>query len=273
MLGKILFLCGVLAIANAQKTPVYVYYESLCPDSQAFITKQLYPSMKILKDHIDLHLIPFGKSTYQTRGSDTTFECHHGPNECYGNKIQACAINHIQVDSFQQENTRESLIVEYINCLMTGVFPDQQYAAFARRCAKDVQVKGFESIEACANSTDGSKYLEQMGRNHPEAPRSFEECSDHHGSRVFRSRYSKDGIDRLLRNRLPEPPETPARSLPCILVSYLGVRKHCYWNRGALCRHLPHVVIVRPFSLYLNGNKNKVLESQATTPFTLILSL
>jgi len=163
MLGKILFLCGVLAIANAQKTPVYVYYESLCPDSQAFITKQLYPSMKILKDHIDLHLIPFGKSTYQTRGSDTTFECHHGPNECYGNKIQACAINHIQVDSFQQENTRESLIVEYINCLMTGVFPDQPYAAFARRCARDVQVKGFESIEACANSTDGSKYLEQMG--------------------------------------------------------------------------------------------------------------
>lgn len=45
------------------QTPVYVYYESLCPDSQAFITKQLYPSMKILKDHVDLHLIPFGKST------------------------------------------------------------------------------------------------------------------------------------------------------------------------------------------------------------------
>lgn len=63
------------------QTPVYVYYESLCPDSQAFITKQLYPSMKILKDHVELHLVPFGKSTYQTRGSDTTFECHHGPNE------------------------------------------------------------------------------------------------------------------------------------------------------------------------------------------------
>lgn len=141
--------------------------------------------MKILKDHVELHLVPFGKSTYQTRGSDTTFECHHGPNEvsvgnhlklvsmsnhisvrpiqCYGNKIHACAINHIQVDSFQQENTRESLIIEYVNCLMTGVFPDQPYAQFARRCAKDVMVKTFDSIEACANSTEGSKYLEQMG--------------------------------------------------------------------------------------------------------------
>lgn len=45
------------------QTPVYVYYESLCPDSQAFVTKQLYPAMKMLKDHVQLHLIPFGKST------------------------------------------------------------------------------------------------------------------------------------------------------------------------------------------------------------------
>jgi len=56
-----------------QQTPVYVYYESLCPDSQAFITKQLYPSMKMLKDHVDLHLIPYGKSTHLTQGSDTIF--------------------------------------------------------------------------------------------------------------------------------------------------------------------------------------------------------
>lgn len=46
---------------------------------------------------------------------------------------------------------------------MTGVFPDEPYTQFARRCAKQVQVKTFDSIEACANSTEGSKYLEQMG--------------------------------------------------------------------------------------------------------------
>lgn len=55
--------CKMLHFMSCLQTPVYVYYESLCPDSQAFITKQLYPSMKILKDHVDLHLIPFGKST------------------------------------------------------------------------------------------------------------------------------------------------------------------------------------------------------------------
>lgn len=46
---------------------------------------------------------------------------------------------------------------------MSGVFPDQPYGQFARRCAKDVMVKTYDSIEACANSTEGSKYLEQMG--------------------------------------------------------------------------------------------------------------
>lgn len=59
--------CKLLNFPSCLQTPVYVYYESLCPDSQAFITKQLYPSMKILKDHVDLHLVPFGKSTVRWR--------------------------------------------------------------------------------------------------------------------------------------------------------------------------------------------------------------
>ena len=46
---------------------------------------------------------------------------------------------------------------------MTGVFPDQPYDQFARRCATAVQLKTFDSILNCANSTEGSKYLEQMG--------------------------------------------------------------------------------------------------------------
>lgn len=84
-------------------------------------------------------------------------------SQCYGNKIQACAIEHIQVDSFQREHTRESLTVEYINCLMTGVFPEINYVEFARECAEKTQVKNFDSIYKCANETEGSKLLQQMG--------------------------------------------------------------------------------------------------------------
>lgn len=46
---------------------------------------------------------------------------------------------------------------------MSGVFPDEPYTQFARRCAKQVKVNTYDSIEGCANSTEGSKYLEQMG--------------------------------------------------------------------------------------------------------------
>lgn len=46
---------------------------------------------------------------------------------------------------------------------MAGVFPGQPYEQFARNCATQVQVKNIESIIGCANSTEGSKYLEIMG--------------------------------------------------------------------------------------------------------------
>lgn len=39
-----------------------VLYESLCPDSIEFITKQLYPAWNEIAPYVDIKLIPFGKS-------------------------------------------------------------------------------------------------------------------------------------------------------------------------------------------------------------------
>lgn len=55
---------------------------------------------------------------FTTQGAETIFDCHHGPNECYGNKVHACAIEHIQANSYQVEFTRESLTLDFINCMM-----------------------------------------------------------------------------------------------------------------------------------------------------------
>lgn len=45
-----------------------------------------------------------------------------------------------------------------------GAFPDQTYTQLARDCATAVQYKNFEgSVLLCANSTEGSKYLQEMG--------------------------------------------------------------------------------------------------------------
>jgi hypothetical protein len=47
--------------------------------------------------------------------------------------------------------------------MQIGNFNDQPFAQFARRCAEDTHVKKFDSIMTCANSTEGSKLLEDMG--------------------------------------------------------------------------------------------------------------
>uniref|UniRef100_A0A034WNW2 GILT-like protein F37H8.5 n=1 Tax=Bactrocera dorsalis TaxID=27457 RepID=A0A034WNW2_BACDO len=109
----------LIAVANAVKVPVTIYYESLCPDSAKFITEQVFPAVKgELRDYVEINWVPYGKSHFTTQGAEVIFDCHHGPNECYGNKVHACAIEHIQANSYQIEFTRESLTLDFINCMM-----------------------------------------------------------------------------------------------------------------------------------------------------------
>lgn len=160
--------CGLILIficaSSAAKVPITIYYESLCPDSAKFINEQVYPAVKTeLKESVDIKWVPFGKSQYSTQGSDVLFTCHHGPNECYGNKVHACAIEHIQANSYQTEHTRESLTADFINCMMKAGknFPDNVYPG--ARCARDNHISVWESIQQCANSTEGSQLLKQHG--------------------------------------------------------------------------------------------------------------
>lgn len=152
----------VIHVEGQSKIPVNVYYESLCPDSAKFINEQLYPALQQFRGNVDLKLIPFGKASYRTQGSETTFECHHGPNECYGNKVHACAIQHIEGSSYEPNNTKEVLTLNYVNCLMeraqlkSGEFPGES-------CARDTDIRNWENIAACANDTEGSDLLRKAG--------------------------------------------------------------------------------------------------------------
>lgn len=166
MLYKSLLLMSVFVVAcyGQSRVPVYVYYESLCPDSARFVNEQLYnvASSKEFKKFLELHLIPYGKSSYTTQGSEVKFTCHHGENECYGNKVHACAIQHIQGNSYQPDISREDLTLNYVNCLMhlaqlkDGAFP-------TKRCADEMKIDQWQQIIDCANSTEGSQLLKQHG--------------------------------------------------------------------------------------------------------------
>lgn len=95
--------------------PVTVYYESFCPDSRAFITKQLTPAYNDIKELIELKFVPFGKSQSKDTKGDL-FECHHGQKECAGNKLHSCGLENLQGNADAQ--------VKFVNCQMKAFESD-----------------------------------------------------------------------------------------------------------------------------------------------------
>ena len=88
--------CGILAwlsvlrwqiIVMRKTTQLFITY--LFTDLQYFLS--LFHSLK------PVQMVGEHRKQYKTEGSDVLFTCQHGPNECYGNKVHACAIQHIQV--------------------------------------------------------------------------------------------------------------------------------------------------------------------------------
>ncbi|CAH2050316.1 unnamed protein product, partial [Iphiclides podalirius] len=80
---------------HSETVYLVIYYESLCGDSRDFFTKQLTAAYELLEPFLDVRLIPYGKATTRIVDSNEyyTFNCHHGPSECYGNKLHACALD------------------------------------------------------------------------------------------------------------------------------------------------------------------------------------
>jgi len=193
------FMLVFVAAASAIKVPLTIYYESLCPDSAKFINEQVFPAVKSeLKDYVDITWVPFGKSQFFTQGSDVTFTCHHGVNECYGNKVHACAIEHIQANSYQTEFTRESLTLDFINCMMMAGknFPDNVYPG--ARCARDNHISTWENIQQCANSTEGSQLL----KKHGEITNQFQNPLLSVPTVVFKQQYDANVNERAMINFL-----------------------------------------------------------------------
>ncbi|XP_041975438.1 GILT-like protein 2 [Aricia agestis] len=76
-----------------KKLKVSVYYETLCPASVEFFADTLRTTMDRLSSYIDVHLVPYGHIEESTMLGRSYFKCQHGPAECFGNMIHACAIN------------------------------------------------------------------------------------------------------------------------------------------------------------------------------------
>ncbi|KAL2097631.1 hypothetical protein ACEWY4_006838 [Coilia grayii] len=93
--------CGVLKQCveynntSSDKVAIALYYESLCPGCRQFLTTQLHPTWVMLRDIMDVQLVPFGNAVESFDGKKYHFTCQHGEEECLGNMIETCVLNSV----------------------------------------------------------------------------------------------------------------------------------------------------------------------------------
>ena len=145
----LVFIFTVLVRAQLAPGPLdlVVLYESLCSDSINFILNQLRPAYdKFGSKNIKLTLVPFGKANFEMVRNQLSFQCQHGSEECYGNIVQACAIDQLL------DNPTKAL--QYVLCMEEGA---AEIRVSPKLCAAEMSLN-WEEIEVCATGSRG-KYL------------------------------------------------------------------------------------------------------------------
>ncbi|XP_063390603.1 GILT-like protein 1 [Cydia fagiglandana] len=147
--------CGALAKnkkSEDNKVKIALYYESLCPDSKRFITEQLAPVWRDFKGSVKVKLVPYGKSTHDKVNGKWQFNCHHGPDECYGNKVQACILK----DKVLADTEKMDLVI----CLMGQASPDKSLDTCLEKINK---LSESTKLKQCASGTQGDNLLAGYG--------------------------------------------------------------------------------------------------------------
>ncbi|XP_042300404.1 gamma-interferon-inducible lysosomal thiol reductase [Sceloporus undulatus] len=84
------------AAPPAPPVSISLYYESLCSGCRGFMVMQLFPTWLMLRSIMNVTLVPYGNAQ-ETRGpSGWQFECQHGQDECLGNMIETCLMDHFR---------------------------------------------------------------------------------------------------------------------------------------------------------------------------------
>ncbi|KAJ8736416.1 hypothetical protein PYW08_007072 [Mythimna loreyi] len=138
------------------KVEIKVYYETLCPFSVNFFVYQLKPAMERLGSHLDIHLIPYGHAKTRRVQGGYKFSCQHGIPECFGNTVQACAVDLVR-------NVTRS--VNFNTCLMqnTSYRTSYQYYIFVLHWCGTQHDVNVQEIWKCLHSPRGSILLKGHG--------------------------------------------------------------------------------------------------------------
>ncbi|XP_018014676.2 gamma-interferon-inducible lysosomal thiol reductase [Hyalella azteca] len=86
----------------------------------------------------------------ETAEGGYSFICQHGPQECVGNQMLACAKKYITV---------EKDYVDFNICVMSSDDPPNSGEA----CSAEVGIEVWPSISACWTSVEGEQLLHEVG--------------------------------------------------------------------------------------------------------------
>ncbi|KAF4672902.1 Lysosomal thiol [Perkinsus chesapeaki] len=142
---------------------VELYYESLCPFCQDFITEDLYCVMNQpdLEKHINLTFVPYGNADINE--TTKTITCQHGEDECHFNFYEGCMIakgGQDQLHTFRAVSALEG---------------SEKLTDDAAEHACKTFGLNFDAITACRNSDQAYELQKRFAEMTEEARRNFTE--------------------------------------------------------------------------------------------------
>ncbi len=130
---------------------ITIYYQTYCPRSIKFITQEFYPVFDAYSfSNLTVKMAPVSNMVEPADGNGTfVFNCSHGPDECYGNRVHVCVL---------MNNGPMVKKMKFINCTMLrnathSTFPTAE-------CAKEAELD-IAGIDSCLVSAEVNETLYQ----------------------------------------------------------------------------------------------------------------
>ncbi|CAK1539929.1 unnamed protein product [Leptosia nina] len=137
-----------------ENVDVKLFYEAFCPHCRVFDTEQFRPVVERLGQYLDITTYPYGNAQTIEKDGETSFICQNGPDECYGNKLHACALHEIL-------NKTTALI--FNACMMEFSQEDRgSDDKAADACGKSMNIDS-KPIKRCAKGPRGVELLKYYG--------------------------------------------------------------------------------------------------------------
>lgn len=129
---------------------ITLYYEGLCGGCHAFILNQLWPTYGRLEEYLNVDILPFGNARMKMDNGTVTFICQHGPDECYVNEVQTCAVKYVHP-------TKK--LLDFVACMLRYPDPTKAGEPCAQKSSTDWGV-----LDRCSRGPEGKELLYEMGK-------------------------------------------------------------------------------------------------------------